>query len=390
MHNPQIFLSTCEFSGDRHGAALIRELKEQLPAAEFFGVGGPQMAAAGMELLEDPTSRSTIGIVEALRNIGRMKGLLAAIGATWEKRRPDVAVWLDSGGFNLQMALEAKKRGIPVVCMFSPSAWAYWRGRAVKLAERVQLLLAVLPFEAEFYRKFGVPVVNVGHPVLDWVKTTETPQQTRNRLGVGAAQKLVALMPGSRRQEIAKLLPVMLEAATGLNAEQSIRWVLPVAASLDRSWLESFLQAYPVAVRLESGGVYDLLAAADAALIASGTATLEAAILKTPMIVIYRLSGLTLALYQLLESREHKGKPRITGLPNLIALESFQRTIVPEFNQENLTAANIAPALRRILNDASYQAAIRQDLEAVTTLVGPPGAMRRAAAEIAALIQKTV
>lgn len=388
MQKPLIFLSTCEFSGDRHGAALIAELKQRLPQAQFCGVGGPQMTAAGMALIADPTAKSTIGFVEALRNVRRMKRLLAEIGRVWDARRPDIVIWLDSGGFNTRVALEAKKRGIPVVCMFSPSAWAYWRKRAVKLAERVQVLLAVLPFEAAFYRKFGVKVIEVGHPVLDWVRTTESPEETRSRLQLQPGQKLVALMPGSRRQEIARLLPVMLEAAVALSAEQPIRWVLPVAASLDRLWLEGFLQAYPVEVCLESGGVYDLLAAADGSIIASGTATLEAAILNVPMIIIYRLSGVTLGLYKLLEAKEHKGKPVIAGLPNLIAYEHSGQIATPEYNQENLTAANISAALRRILNDASYGAAIRRDLETVKRLIGPPGAMGRAAAEIAALLQK--
>lgn len=383
MDQPLIFLSTCEFSGDMHGEVLINAIRQKLPGAVFWGVGGSRMAAAGMEVFYDTLSHSTIGITEALKNIREMKRLLNRIVRQWDQRRPDLVLWLDSGGFNLPLAKEARKRGIPVVCMFSPSAWAYAQDRAVKLAARVKLLLAVLPFEAGFYRKLGTEVTYIGHPLLDRVHYQMEPSDYRLRLELKPDEKLVALMPGSRRQEIERLLPSMLTAAQSVDRELKIRWVLPVAATIDQNWLDSFLANFQVPVEIITGRVYDLLAAADGAVIASGTATLEAAILNTPMVIIYRLSKLSLFIYRLLESPEHKGKPVIIGLPNLIINEK----ITPEFTQDDLTPENIAEALKQILTDKQFNTKIRRELSKVKELIGPPGVMERAAELIVKVLE---
>lgn len=383
MDKPLIFLSTCEFSGDMHGEVLINGIRKRLPGASFWGVGGPLMAAAGMEVLYDTLSRSTIGITEALKNLREMKRLLDGIVKQWDQRRPDLVLWIDSGGFNLPLAKEAKKRGIPVVCIFSPSAWAYAQNRAVKLAARVKLLLAVLPFEADFYRKFGTEVTYIGHPLLDRVHCSIATSDYRSRLELEPDEKLVALMPGSRRREIERLLPPMLTAAQSLDRELKVRWVLPVAATIDQNWLDSFLANFQVPVEIITGGVYDLLAAADGAIIASGTAALEAAILNTPTIIIYRISKLSLFIYRLLESPEHKGKPVIVGLPNLIMNEK----ITPEFTQDDLTPENIAEALKQILTDKQFNTKIRHELTKVKELIGPPGVMDRACELIVKILE---
>ncbi len=374
MKPPLIFLSTCEFSGDMHGEVLIQSIRRLLPEAVFWGIGGPRMAGAGMEVLFDPLSRSTIGFIEALKNIRQMKKLLQQIGTEWDRRPPDLIIWLDSGGFNLPLAKEAKKRSIPVVCMFSPSAWAYGQDRAVKLAARVRLLMAVLPFEAEFYRKFGTEVTYIGHPLIDRVHSQIKPADYRSQIGIAPGEKLVALLPGSRRQEIQRLLPPMLTAAQQLDTVLKIKWVVPVAASINRDWLNSLLKSYSVEVNLVSTGVYDLLAAADGAVIASGTATLEAAILNTPMVIVYQLSKLTFFIYKRLESPEHKGKPIIIGLPNLI----LGRKVVPEFTQTDLTPDNIREALYQILTDKQFSTKIRHELAKIKEMIGPPGVMERA------------
>lgn len=377
----KIFLSTCEFSGDMHGAVLIGELRKIMPAAEFYGVGGPKMAEAGMKIILDPTKNSTIGFIEALKNLRRLKKLIKEIVASWDEEQPDVVVWLDSGGFNLVLAKEAKSRGIPVVCMFSPSAWAYGAKRAEKLAERVRLLLAVLPFEADFYRKYGTVVSYVGHPLIDRVRSTVSPAEYREQLGVASHQKLVALLPGSRRQEVARLLPVMLEAIAGMH-DPSLKLVLPVAGSIDRGWLETFIASYPLQVMVTDGKSYEVMAAADAAIIASGTATLEAAILDTPMVIVYRVSGLSYFIYERMETSEHRAN-RYIGLPNLIA----GKGIVPEVLQKELTAENVQKALDPILHNPEVNAGIRRELEMVREKIGPPGVMARAAGMIADIIK---
>lgn len=383
MKKPVIFLSTWEFSGDMHGAVLLAELKKLLPEALFYGIGGIKMAEAGMEIIFDPTKGSTVGFTEALKNLTKASRLIKMIKDQWELRRPDVVIWLDSGGFNLKVAKEAKNLGIPVVCMFSPSAWGYWESRAVKLSERVKLLLAVLPFEADFYRKFGANATYIGHPLIDRVVSSE-PEAFRKRIGINPGQQLVALMPGSRRQELANLLPVMLEAAAELNKVLDIQWVLPLAGSIDQEFLDSIVDQYQVELIIIHEGVYDLLAAADGAVISSGTATLEAAISNTPMVIVYRLSKLTLSIYRMLQTKEQraKGLPLI-GLPNII----MGREIVPELKQEKFTSDNVARELRHMLNNSDYNAKLRKELREVRELIGPKGVMARAAKEIATLIE---
>ncbi|HYH05288.1 MAG TPA: lipid-A-disaccharide synthase [Bacillota bacterium] len=380
---PVIFVSTCEFSGDMHGEVLIRELKQLLPDAEFYGIGGERMAAAGVELMLDPTKASTIGFVEVLKNLRKMKRLIKEVTKAWEKRRPDLMLWLDSAGLNLILAKEAKERGIPVVCMFSPSAWAYGQDRAVKLAQRVKLLLAIWPFEADFYRKFGANAVRVGNPLIDRVKNDLTPEEYRRSLKIEPNRKLIALLPGSRRQEVARLLPVMLEAAVGLTEEYPLQLVLPVAASIDRAWLESILAQYPVACTVTPGGVYNLLAAADAAVVASGTATLEAALLQAPMVIVYRISKLSLFIYRQLQTPEQKQKPVMIGQPNLI----MDRKIVPELTMDDMNAANIIKHLKEYLDNPKRLTQVKQDLAEVKERCGPPGVMPRAAAMIAELLK---
>lgn len=374
MSKPVIFISTCEFSGDMHGEALIGAIKKKAPDAVFYGIGGAQMAKAGMESLFDPTRISTLGFIEALKNIRSLKKVIKVAVAEWKKRRPDIVIWLDSWGFNILLAKEAKKMGIPVVCMFSPSAWAYGRGRAVKMAERVDLLLAVFPFEADFYRQFGLRVASVGYPLIDRVKNDLKPEEYRSRLGLTPGQKLVALLPGSRRQEILKLLEPMLAAAATIAKEQRVKWVIPKAASIDRESLESIAGSYQVDLEIQDGDVYNLLAAADGAVIASGTATLEAALLNAPSVVIYQVSKISFFIYRKLAAPQFK-KEMTVASPNLI----LGWKVYPELIQENLTSQNIAGYLRLILNDTQYNQQMRADLKKVRELIGPPGVMERAA-----------
>ena len=374
MRNPVIFVSTCEFSGDMHGEVLIREIKNKAPDTFFYGIGGARMADAGMELLFDPTRLSTLGFVEALKNIRRLKKLIKVAVDEWKRRRPDIVIWLDSWGFNILLAKEAKKMGIPVVCMFSPSAWAYGQSRAVKMAGRVSLLLAVFPFEADFYRQFGIKVVPVGYPLIDRVKNDIGPEEYRSRLGLKPGQKLVALLPGSRRQEILKLLGPMLTAATLISKGQDVKWVLPKAASIDKETLEVVVNSYAVDLEIRDGDVYNLLAAADGAVIASGTATLEAALLNTPAVVVYQVSKISFYIYRKLASPRFK-KEMMVASPNLI----LGRKVYPELLQENLTSENIAAYLNLVLNDEQYSRQMRADLNKVRELIGPPGVMGRAA-----------
>lgn len=371
-----IFMSTCEFSGDMHGAVLATELQKALPDVKLYGIGGAKMAAVGVDLLYDPTKDSTLGFTEALKNVKRLKRLVKEITVAWDRQRPDLMLWLDSGGFNLVLALEAQKRGIPVICMFSPSAWAYGAVRAQKLSQRVALLLSVLPFEKEFYERYGTTVAYIGHPLFDRVKNKVSSQDFRAAHNIAEGTKLVALMPGSRKQEVSSLLPLMLETIVRLK-DNSLRLILPVAASIDRSFLQGLLDGYPsLQVELISGEEsYDLMAAADVGLLASGTATLEAALLNLPIVVAYRVSKLSFFIYNLMKT---PGYVLRVALPNLIA----GKNIVPEVLQSDLNVVNLETAVRPLLYDETVNQKIREELRSVREKIGPGGVMERAAAEI--------
>ncbi|NLG85513.1 MAG: lipid-A-disaccharide synthase [Firmicutes bacterium] len=372
----RLYLSVGDPSGDMHGADLARALHERAPTAELLGMGGPLMRAAGVKILFDPVSRSTIGFFEALTHLGRYRRLLREVVAFLAAHPPDAVVWIDFGGFNLTLAGHCRRLGIPVVCLFSPSAWAYARGRARLMAQRVTELAAVFPFEAVFYRSYGLRVTFVGHPLLDRVRAATDPAAFRREMGVGEEEILLALLPGSRRQEIARLLPVMLEAAGLLLRDRpGLRLILPRAASIPEEVLTPYLARADLPLRILAGRTYDVLAAADVAAIASGTATLEAALLGTPMVSIYRVSPLSAFLYRLLRNREQRGRPPSTALPNLV----LGRRLVPELLQEELNGRSLAAELALLLDRPARREEMRAGLREVRQALGSPGAMGRVA-----------
>lgn len=370
-----IYLSAGEHSGDMHAASLARTLRALCPDVELMGMGGPSMRAAGVELIHDPTAVSTIGFVEVLRNLGRYHRLLREVTRILAARRPDVVVWVDFGGFNLALARACRRLALPVVCVFSPSAWAYGRGRAEVMARCVTELAAVLPFEAEFYRSFGLKTTFVGHPLLDLVRNETDPDEFRAELGLSAEERLLALLPGSRLQEVERLLPVMLAAVGQLDAGRRIRPVLPLAPSIPITFVHSIVARAGRAPQIVPGRTYDVLRACDAAMIASGTATLEAAILGAPLVSIYRVSTLSYFVYKALRPPAERGRPISTALPNLVA----RRRIVPELLQGALTPSALAGEIAPLLDDPAARERMRSELAEVRRALGRPGAMRRVA-----------
>lgn len=372
----RIHLSAGEHSGDMHAANLARALRDLEPDIELTGMGGPLMRAAGVDVRWDPTAESTIGFSEALVNYRHLRLILREVISSFAERRPDAVVWVDFGGFNLMLAGACRRLGIPVVCVFSPSAWAYGRKRAELMAGCVTRLAAVLPFEAEFYRSYGLEVTFVGHPLLDLVRADTDAASYRSALGLAGGEEIVALLPGSRRREIIMMLPLMLEAVTRLLAAgRRIRPVLPLAPSVPRGLVEGILARFDAEVAVTAGCAYDALSASIMALISSGTATLEAAILGVPMVSCYRVSALSYMIYRLLRNPADRSKPVMTALPNLVAA----RRVVPELLQNELTADRMAAEAARILDDAAYRERMRGDLAAVKQALGEPGASRRIA-----------
>jgi lipid-A-disaccharide synthase len=340
----------------------------------LIGMGGPRMAAAGVEILVDPTAHAAMGTSEA---IGRVPGLYRAyklLVRRLREARPMAVVLIDFPEFNLRLAKQARRAGIPVVYFIPPQLWAWRRGRIRQMAKRVTRVLAAFPFEESLYEEAGVPVEFVGHPLLDVVPSDLDRAKARERLCLGERQPLVGLLPGSRRQEVERLLPFMLDAAARLSRADGRRcFVLGLAASVDRGLVTVHLRRASEAggppVEVVEGLTHEVMAASDALLIASGTATLEAALLGAPMVVCYRVSRLTEVVARLLT------RSVWISLPNIVA----GRGAVPEILQDKVTGARLASEAERLLVDSVAATAQRAAFKEVRSRLGQPGVGARAA-----------
>jgi lipid-A-disaccharide synthase len=373
MANLRIALVAGEASGDILGAGLMRALKAQHPAVEFIGVGGPLMQAEGLESYFPMERLSVMGLVEVL---GRLRELLARrkkLIQTLTEEKPDVFIGIDAPDFTLNIELKLRQAGIKTVHYVSPSVWAWRQKRVLKIREGCDLMLTLLPFEARFYEEKGVPVRFVGHTLADTIPLEADRTAARQALNLPEGP-LVALMPGSRAGEVSRLGGLFFDAAERLRAMRpGVRFVLPCASPQRRIQLEALLAGRDLPVTLLDGQSHQALAACDAVLIASGTATLEALLFKRPMVVAYRLAPLTFWILKRMV------KSPYVSLPNLLA----QRLLVPELLQDDATAEALATTLsplidggeeqtrgfdeihRTLRRDASNQAA-----EAVLTLIG--------------------
>lgn len=359
-----------EPSGDLHGARLAKAIKQRRPEVGLSGMGGPQMRDAGVNLIFDPTKISTIGFLEALKNIQVLRKIMLKIVAVIRQQRPDVVVFIDYPGFNMRLARMIKAENIPMVYYFSPSAWAWGKSRAEKVAHTVTNVASVFPFEAEVYKEAGADVTFVGHPLLDIVKPSMPAAQVRESLGFTTGAPVVALLPGSRRQEIETLLPEMLNAARLIKAKvPDVRFILPRAGSIEPGLVSKYLAAAEVEVQVVEGRAYDVMSISRAAIAASGTVTLEAAVLGLPMVIIYRGAALTYLLAKMLVHIPH------VGLPNIV----LGRLAMPEYLQNEVKPEAIAPDIIRMLTNSEYAASLRADLAEVVKRLGNPGAVGRTA-----------
>lgn len=373
MATLRIALVAGEASGDILGSGLMRALKAQHPAVEFIGVGGPLMQAEGLTSYFPMERLSVMGLVEVL---GRLRELLARrklLIKTLIEEKPDVFIGIDAPDFTLNIELKLRQAGIKTVHYVSPSVWAWRQKRVLKIREGCDLMLTLLPFEARFYEEKGVPVRFVGHTLADAIPLQADRAAARAELGLPDGP-LVALMPGSRGGEVGRLGALFFDAAERLQAQKpGIRFVLPCASPQRRAQIETLLEGRNLPLTLLDGQAHLALAACDAVLIASGTATLEALLYKRPMVVAYRLAPLTFWILKRMV------KSPYISLPNLLA----QRLLVPELLQDDATPEALAQTLlplidggeeqtrgfddihRTLRRDASNQAA-----DAVLTLIG--------------------
>jgi lipid-A-disaccharide synthase len=364
----RLVLVAGEASGDLQGALLAGALRAREPKIELDGVGGEAMEAAGVRLLFRSEDMAVTGLWEVLSHLPHLKRILDRLARRLGEDPPDALIPIDYPDFNLRLAARAHDRGIPIVYYISPQVWAWRRGRLRTLSRLVRRMIVIFPFEEAIYRESGVPVTYVGHPLVDRVRPSAERAILRERYGLAPGEMLVTLLPGSRRSEIGRILPPMLDAKRRLAARKGVRWALALAPGLTATDLPRGAQAEKGWI-VRSGETYDLMAAADLLVTASGTATTEAALLGTPMIVVYRMHPVTWELARRLVKVPH------IAMANLLA----GRRLVPELLQSEVNGPRLAAEIARLLEDEPGRAAMRDGLRVAAARLGQGGAPGRAA-----------
>ncbi len=371
-NEPAIWINAGETSGDLHGQLLVRALRDRCPGARFTGMAGPAMREEGVEDLLRTESLSVMGFTEVLAQLPKILGLLRTIRERLTALRPDVVVLIDAPDFHFRVAKIAKSLDIPVVYYISPKLWAWREGRVDFLRRHVDRLVCILPFEVEFYARHGMAVDYVGHPLLDSIRTDAILNTPRNPRRIG-------ILPGSRKREIEGLLPVFSRAATLLAGRfPDLEFALPVAPGMDRELIRSCWHSDLPVTLAESSGRYELMRSCRAIMAASGTATLETALLETPTAVAYTFSLPTYLLGRMLV------KVPFMSLPNLI----LNAPVFPEFLQRAAQPAALAAAVAQWIPETPERAEVLTRLATLPDLLGSGGAADRAAEIVCQTMRK--
>lgn len=359
-----------EASGDLHGAGVVRELLKANPKLDIFGVGGDRMKLEGMNLIYHIRELGFMGFVEVIKHLPFIKVMEHTLEQVVKFKKPDVLVLIDYPGFNLRFARRVRKYGLKVIYYVSPQVWAWHRSRVKKMRNLVDSMLVVFPFEVDFYKKENIPVEFVGHPLLEVLNAGMTRKNFCKRYDIDPSKKILGLIPGSRRQEIEKIFPVMLRAARRVAAEEEMEIVVAVAPTLEESFFRTLFNLDDV--HLVKGATYDVMKQSHFAFVTSGTATLETACFGTPMFVLYKTSWLTYFIGRLLITVKN------IGLVNIVA----GRTIVPEFIQNRVAVGTVAQEAIRLLRNEEGLKAMRTELSTLKKKLGSAGASRRVARHI--------
>lgn len=376
MTPPSILIVAGEKSGENYGAAVVRAFQAENPGAKFFGVGGTNMAAAGVDILVPMEDLAVMGLAEVLGDIPRIKNILRRLAAEARSRRPAAAVLIDSPDFNLRLAGRLKKIGVPVLYYISPTVWA-WRKRRLKtIRSVVRKMLLIFPFERDIYSRAGIPHCYVGHPLLERLAVRFSRDEFIQKYGLDPSRPLITLMPGSRKNEILRHIGLLRDAAARLKSGRGAQFVLLQAGDLHPDFLPRLLAGAEADIRLLAEDAYEAVAASDIVLSACGTANLESALLGTPLVAFYRISPLTYLI----------GRPfvkiRDYSIVNILA----GRRIVPELIQGKMTAEAIVRETNRILDDADARREMTAAFDGIRTLLGTERASENAARELAALL----
>lgn len=368
MRDGRILIVAGESSGDLHAAGVVAELRRRIPDLTIEGIGGDRMRQAGVRLHAHTDDLAVVGLVEVAARLPAIWRAYRSMIRCLRHRRPDLVILVDFPDFNLRLARRAFRFGIPVVYFISPQVWAWRAGRIRSIAKYVRRLLVIFPFEEGFYRDRGIEALYVGHPLLDRLASSPSMEEARRRLELEGAAPVLGLLPGSRAGELTRHLPILLRSAKQLMTEQSdLRVVIAAADGLPLDLIGSFLTREAVLARVVQGRTYEVMAASDLLLVASGTATIEAAIIGTPMVIVYRLAFLSWLLGRLLIRVPY------IGMVNLVA----GRRVAPELIQFHATPERIAGEARRLLLSAEQRRQMRRELQQMRDRLGPPGAVCR-------------
>jgi lipid-A-disaccharide synthase len=365
----EIMLVVGEASGDAYGAQLVDALHKKEPALNVYGVGGEQLQRTRFETLFSVAKLTGMGLVELAGNLKNLWRAYSILKQTLRDRRPNLLVLIDFPEFNLRLARYAKLLRIPVLYYVSPQIWAWRKGRVRQIARWVDRMAVIFPFEASFYQRHGVNATFVGHPLLETVKADASREETLAKLGLDPQQPVIALLPGSRLAEVSRHLPVMRDAAIRLRRERRVQFFCVRATTIAAAEVLSILDGSTPSIPVVDRDRYNAVYAADLVWTASGTATLETALLGRPMIIVYRLSWLTYWIARCLVSVKH------IGMVNLIAEER----LMPELIQSEVNSERLAVETRLLLDDARVRAGMVEKLAKLRERLGTPGAAQRVA-----------
>jgi lipid-A-disaccharide synthase len=375
----RILVSAGEASGDLYAALVVKELQRVWPDAEFFGCTGPRLRAAGVTTVVDSASLAVVGLVEVVAHLPRIYGEYRKLLAAADEKQPDLAILADSPDFHLRVAKQLHARGVPVAYLVAPQVWAWRRGRLKTMRRVLRHLLCIFPFEEQFFAREGVNATYIGHPLASLVKPALTKDAFFRKHGLDLTRPLIAVLPGSRRGESARHLPALMEAAERLAQDtpgEPLNLLLPASATTGAAFFRQRLGQSPI--RVIEGESWDAMAHADLALAASGTVTVEAALLGTPMVTFYKVTAASWAMGKMLVNVP------FYSMVNLIA----GRAVVPELMQGQMTGERIAQEARRLLTDPVAREQMQAGLAEVREkLSGGGNAPQRAAAIIQEILE---
>jgi len=364
-----ILMISGEASGDKHGAALIRSIQSKAPNLVFFGIGGDEMARQGMEIITHANEMAFLGFFEVVRHLPFIHKVFSRLISEMKRRNPDMVILIDYPGFNLRFAKKAKALGFPVVYYISPQVWAWGKGRVKKMARVIDLMMVIFPFEEPFFQKTGMDVRFVGNPLQGEVHASESKSHFLSSLGLTPNQTVVGLLPGSRKQEVQRILPEVIKAFCLIQKKiPGCQAVLGLSPTLSHTVYQPFLEDHP-SIHAVSEKTYEIMAYSDMVLVASGTATLETALSGTPMIILYKMAPVSYWIGKRLVSLDH------FGMVNIVAGQE----VVPELLQTQANGEQIAKEALAILKDPQRKKEIQKNLKMVSGRLGEPGASDRAA-----------